>query len=332
MAEEFRSLTLQVITEAILSITPEESDKTFAHMYLPIVEEGNLRTWHPERTYLPNSAFFKHKAAVRTLNDYVVGLINARWDLMQLEKVQAAAAGPGAPDGVSPRRQDILDKVLNSIDPANWTLETVHQVRDEVKTFILAGHETSASMLAWSLYELSVNQDLLKKMQGVAEITYGPDRDIGLTPLPSKDELNEKLEYAEWCLRESLRKYAVVPSVVRVPSCDVTGEGYHIPKGTCVMVNIQGAHHNEKYWPDSHRYDPDRFSRTPEPYTYLPFIDGPRVCLGQFLSLLESKIVLSLLVHRYTFEVVNTEDAGQTHPFMVPIIPKAGHVMRVHKR
>lgn len=106
MAEEFRHLTLQVIAEALLSLSPEESDKTFAKMYLPIVEEGNLRTWSPERMYLPSPAFFRFRRAVRRLNDYVTGLIEARWLLRQQEA--ASSRKSGLPCG---RKQDTLDKV-----------------------------------------------------------------------------------------------------------------------------------------------------------------------------------------------------------------------------
>ena len=86
MSEEFRNLTLQVIAEAILSLSPEESDETFARMYLPIVEEGNLRTWHPERMYIPGPAMYKFNMDVKRLNDYVTSLIVKRWDLKQVEK------------------------------------------------------------------------------------------------------------------------------------------------------------------------------------------------------------------------------------------------------
>ena len=86
MSEEFRNLTLQVIAEAVLSLSPEESDETFARMYLPIVEEGNLRTWHPERMYIPGPAMYKFNMDVKRLNDYVTSLIVKRWDLKQVEK------------------------------------------------------------------------------------------------------------------------------------------------------------------------------------------------------------------------------------------------------
>ena len=334
MAEEFRHLTLQVIAEAILSLSPEESDETFAHMYLPIVEEGNLRTWHPERTFMPFlPAYWEYHASVKKLNGYVSGLINAR---RALRRVEAARPEAGMTSSPVPRKQDVLDKVLQAApSDADWTEASLQQVCDEVKTFILAGHETSASMLTWSLYELSQNQTLRDKLRQQADDVYGPVKSpIARATIPPKDILTAKLDYADCCLRESLRKYSVVPSVVRVCSEPLVYEKHniHIPRGTNVMINIQGAHWNEENWPEPATYRPERFYETIKPYTFLPFVDGPRMCLGQFLSLLESKIVLSLLVQAYDFEVVNTEDAGKTHPFMVPIIPKTGHIMKVTKR
>jgi cytochrome P450 len=329
MAEEFRHLTLQVIAEAILSLSADESDSTFAHMYLPIVEEGNLRTWHPERMFLPLPSYFKHNADVRRLNDYVTSLISQRWEAKKQERV-----------GSTPTRlqQDILDKVLDAIPESEWGPSTISQVRDEVKTFILAGHETSASMLTWTLYELACNPLILEKLRAAAVTAFGSYNGgsiRSITSLPRHTELSTKLEYADCCLRESLRKYSVVPTVVRVASQDVEIQGHVIPQGTSVMINIMAAHHNERYWPNPDTYDPDRFSKgegSLQPYTFLPFVDGPRNCLGQFLSLLETKIVLSLLVHHYDFELVNREEAAQTHPYMVPIIPKHGHFMKVSRR
>ena len=104
---------------------------------------------------------------------------------------------------------------------------------------------------------------------------------------------------------------------------------YKIPKGTTLMVSMQGVHHNAEFWPEPFEYKPERFMEEIKPYTFLPFIEGPRMCLGQYLSLLESKVVLSLLILSYDFEIVNNDDAGQKHPYMIPIIPKIGHFMKV---
>ena len=203
----------------------------------------------------------------------------------------------------------------------------MRQVRDEIKTFVLAGHETSASMLAWSLYELSVkaNAPLLEKVRQEAKAVYGASAS---TVLPKREAL-DKLVFTECCLRESLRKYSVVPTVVRVASEDTDLGSYRIPRGTTIMLNMQGVHHNPSFWPDPYLYDPSRFTREIKPYTFLPFVEGPRMCLGQYLSLLESKVVLSLLLSRYTFTVVDEQSSGLKHAFMIPIIPRTGHWVKV---
>ncbi len=330
MAEEFRHLTLQVIAEAVLSLSPEESDNTFAHMYLPIVMEGNLRTWDPTRMYIPTPAWFKFNRDVDKLNSYVTTLIEKRWALRQQESSNKN------------RVQDVLDKILSAIPASEWNAEACRQIRDEIKTFILAGHETSASMLTWALYELSImsGKPHLVKLTTEAREAY-PDSlsttanggkegaiEYNMDVIPARAQL-DKLVFSECCLRESLRKYSNVPTVVRTCSQDIDMDQYHIAKGSTLMINMMGVHHNPNLWPEPSKYLPDRFLKPVAPYTFLPFIDGPRQCLGQFLALLESKIVLSMLLNKYSFEVVNLEDAGLTHPFMVPIIPKTGHFMKV---
>jgi beta-ring hydroxylase len=339
MAEEFRHLTLQVIGEAVLSISPEESDATFAKMYLPIVTEGNMRVWDPSRYYLPTPAWFQHQRDVKVLNDYVCSIITARWEVRCKEAKQGSSA--------SPRVRDLLDKVLESYTAETFGSGAIEQVRDEVKTFILAGHETSASMLTWALYELS-------RSQNEADPRWNHmQKLVAETKVHLKDHLSsdgrevlscpprstcDHLDFAESCLRESLRRYNAIPTVVRMVAEDVHFEGGKrtpkgtIPKDTTVMINIQGVHHNPEFWPEPLRYDPHRFMGGMDkitPYTFLPFIEGPRMCMGQFLALLESKLVISLLCTRYKFTVANPTDAGQTHKFMVPIIPGVGHFMKI---
>ena len=150
----------------------------------------------------------------------------------------------------------------------------------------------------------------------------------------SKTENNPDggLVYAECCLRESLRKYSNVPTVVRLASesCDVGS--YHIPKGSTIMVNMQGVHHNPKFWPEPLTYKPERHLEPYKPYTFLPFVEGPRMCIGQYLSFLESKCVLTMLLRKYKFELTNPETAGIKHSFMVPIIPRDGHFYKVHHK
>ena len=270
-------------------ILKQESDETFAHMYLPIVEEGNLRTWSPERMYIPSPAWFKFRSAVKRLDDYVSSLIEKRWALRLSEAVA----------GDTSRKQDVLDKCLGAIRVEDWNAGAIKQIRDEVKTFVLAGHETSASMLTWSLYELVKNPQYLKMVRAEATKVYASHQSLAddnsgrytVTGLPKRSELDGGLLFTECSLRESLRKYSVVPTVVRVAAEDThLGDDYFIPKGTTLMINMQGVHHNPNIWPEPLAYKPERFLEEIKPYTFLPFIEGPRMCLGQFLSLLESKV------------------------------------------
>eukprot|EP00882_Tetradesmus_deserticola_P024320 GHRQ01026577.1.p1 GENE.GHRQ01026577.1~~GHRQ01026577.1.p1 ORF type:complete len:425 (+),score=136.65 GHRQ01026577.1:555-1829(+) len=142
LEEEFRLLTLQIIGEAILSLPPDECDRVFPQLYLPVMEEGNKRVLRPHRKYLPTPDWFAFKWRMSQLNSFLTSLIRARW--------QARQAG-------KPGRGDILDRILAAIEAAGtkWSAAIETQLCYEMKTFLLAGHETSAAMLMWSTYELS---------------------------------------------------------------------------------------------------------------------------------------------------------------------------------
>jgi len=156
IAEELRHLTLQVISECFLSIEAAESDTTFATMYLPIVEEGNKRVWRPERSFMFFMPFFwRHIFGIRRLNTYVSRLIVDRWNLRKREKDGKVSTS---------RKADILDKTLAHFESdhpgKDLDSEWIRQLRDEFKTFMLAGHETSAAMMTWTLFELMKKGDL----------------------------------------------------------------------------------------------------------------------------------------------------------------------------
>lgn len=342
IAEELRHLTLQVISGTFMSLEADESDNTFATMYLPIVEEGNKRVWRPERSYMFFAPFFwRYIFGVRRLNNYVSDLIKNRWELRDTEKKNSGATREG--EEKDARVQDILDKVLDHFEKVNpgksISSRDIRQLRDEFKTFMLAGHETSAAMMTWACYELMQDRQLMEQVESEAINVFDANKDwlqVDAKSLPSREDLS-KLALSEACLKESLRKYSVVPSVIRhfVKSTQIGN--HYIPKGTCVVINIQSTHHNEEFWPNPMSFDPNRFmapNTHPAPFTFIPFIDGPRNCLGQYLALLESKMVISLIAQRYTMkmkkEVSGNEDPR--HRFMVPLIPKESMDVYVSKK
>eukprot|EP00953_Heterococcus_sp_UTEX-ZZ885_P025439 13830-Heterococcus_DN1.PRE.4 len=377
ISEEFRHLTLQVISDVLLSLSPQESDENFAHMYLPIVIECHKRIWNPLRSwciFMP--AFWKFQKNISALNKYISAIIKERWELRQAEEKQNAngssSNGTTYKIGTKHRRMDILDKLLDSVEDSNdttnsnssssntssWNEAAVIQIRDEMKTMVLAGHETSASMLNWALIELvqSKNKECMTHAVSDADNAWRKDissndsTDTAATDTDSEQQQQlqqqplldlSALDYTEACLREALRKYSIVPIVSRLCIRDVVIDGpngihHHVPKGTIVMMLTQGVHHRDDIWPKSADYIPERFATAkPQPFTFLPFIDGPRNCLGQNLSLLESKVVLSMLLRKYEFEFadgLSETDACRKHKWLIPVIPHHDTMVTVKKR
>lgn len=196
LGESLRHLTLQVISSSFLSLSAEESDSTFAQMYLPIVDECNKRVWHPERAYMFFMPFFwKHHYHVYRLNSYVSSLIWKRWEERQQNPEQ--------------RKNDMLDRVLDNYEKEQsgeeLTNTAAEQFRDEMKTFMLAGHETSAAMMSWALYELIGDEELMEEVVTEGEGVFGNANkrdwnELGTESLPAREELSN-LVTAEGCLK-----------------------------------------------------------------------------------------------------------------------------------
>lgn len=313
MNEEFRHLTLQVIGEGILSLTPEEADRVFPLLYLPVMEEFNRRSLEPWRPYLPLPGTIKAKVKVRKLDRYVLGIIR---DRRQQHRAHGCPSDP-----------DILDRVLSAVSEEEFGPEMEKQLCYEVKTFVLAGHETSAAMLTWTLYELSRHP---RELQWVQEEGQGKFR-IGE---PTSKEDVEPLHVTLAALKESLRLYSVVPVVTRKLVEDSRLGGKDIPAGTTVICSLQAVHHRADLWPKPMEYKLSRFlgeeAENRDPFHFLPFIQGPRNCLGQHLALLEARAVLQKLVQRFSFSPL--PGYGARNPNMIPIAPHGGMPMLVSSR
>lgn len=322
--EEFRLLTLQVIGEAILSLPPEECDRVFPALYLPVMEESNRRVLEPWRYLFPVTVW-KYNARVTQLNTFIINLIRGR-------RAERAAVAEKGGDAFKVPQRDILDRILTSVEDrgVKWTTAIETQLCYEIKTFLLAGHETSAAMLCWSVYELSKSPEALKKVREEADIAFA---DLKLSSPPR--EAIEEMQWTLSCLKESLRKYSVVPVVTRNMNAPDEICGYKVPRGAWIICHLQKVHHlykNPLKWLPE-RFMPggeyDQFDEDIRPYMFVPFIQGPRNCLGQYFALLEARVVLSLLVKKFTFTPVDAVKQGETHPTVIPVGPVNGMKMYI---
>jgi cytochrome P450 len=194
----------------------------------------------------------------------------------------------------------LLGAYMQSRDPDSGRGMDDRQLRDEVITLYLAGHETTASLLGWTLYLLSRYPNIQTRVRREIDTVLGNQR-------PSMEKL-KGLAYTSQVINEVLRLYPPAWTIARNALADDEIMGYHIPRGAIVMVSPYFAHRLEAVWPDPGRFDPDRFA--PEavaarhPFAYFPFSLGPRICIGMQFSLYEARLVLGILLR--DFELVST--------------------------
>jgi cytochrome P450 len=174
------------------------------------------------------------------------------------------------------------------------------QLRDEVMTLFLAGHETTANALAWTFHLLAQNPAADARMREELATVLG-----GRTPTAA-DVM--RLPYTTRVFEESMRLYPPAWLVARRALHDEEFGGYVVPKGTMVGVAPYAIHRHPAFWPEPERFDPDRF--LPEraegrpKYAYFPFGGGQRLCIGIHFAMMEAVIILAMLSQRVRLATV----------------------------
>uniref|UniRef100_A0A8D2LNU9 Cholesterol 24-hydroxylase n=1 Tax=Varanus komodoensis TaxID=61221 RepID=A0A8D2LNU9_VARKO len=170
---------------------------------------------------------------------------------------------------------------------------------DNFVTFFVAGHETTANQLSFTVMELTRHPDIITKLQAEVDEVIGVKRDITYEDLG-------KLEYLSQVLKEILRLYPPVPGTVRWTGKENVIEGVYIPANSTIIFNTYLMGHMERYFKDPEVFNPDRFRKDqPRPYfSYFPFSLGSRSCIGQVFSQMEAKVVMAKFLQRFEFELV----------------------------
>ena len=189
-------------------------------------------------------------------------------------------------------RDDLLSLLTNAIDPETGKSMTANDVRNNLLTFITAGHETTALALTWTLYLLSLHPEVEQRVKReIAATTRGG-------PIHAKHI--DALAYTSQVIQEAIRLYPPVALIVRAARRDVKLGNELVRAGTTVYVPVYAVHRHEKLWREPQRFDPSRFepdaAKAHDRYTYLPFGGGPRVCIGQNFAQMEAKAILATLL------------------------------------
>lgn len=267
---------------------------------IPIEHEVAARVFREFRAYqrtqpilnlaafLPLPRWFPrlHRRATTASAAVIRGLIT------QLTEARAAEIAAGtAPD-------DLATKIMTTADPLTGARFAAGEMVDQVAIFFLAGHETSASALAWALYLLALCPEVQDRVAAEAD---------ALPEIPGFSDI-ARLKYTRDMFRETLRLYPPVPMMVRENRCPEEFRGRQVAPGAQVVLSPWHQHRHERLWERPDEFDPGRWQteagRVSSRQAFMPFSAGPRVCTGAGFAMVEGPLLLALLTRAFRFERV----------------------------
>jgi len=212
---------------------------------------------------------------------------------------------------------DLLDLLLDGTDPKTKRQMNTAELRDNLLTFIVAGHETTALTLSWALYLMGFDQAVQQKARAEAQTVLQGRAATGADV--------ENLPYIRQIIDETLRLYPPAGVISRTAQRNDTLCGREVRPGDTVMVPIYALGRHQQLWDQPDVFDPDRFKdrKAIDRYAYLPFGDGPRICIGASFAQQEAVIILATLLSRFRFTPV----AGKSpEPVMILTLRPEGGV------
>ncbi|HZW02487.1 MAG TPA: cytochrome P450 [Anaerolineaceae bacterium] len=309
MADEMMRLTQTIIVRAMFSTEIGDQAGALGTAFDEALGYLNRVLFSPSPllTTLPTPANRRHQRALQYLDDFIYGLITAK-----------RRSGEDS--------NDLLSLLVFSRDEETGEGMDDRQIRDELMTIFLAGHETTANALAWTWYLLSKNPQVETRL--VAEI----DSVLDGQP-PAMDDL-QKLVYTPLVLHEALRLYPPAWMFARHAVEDDVVGGYAIPKGEMLMFSPYVTHRLPEHWPKPDRFDPERFlperSQDRHRFAYYPFGGGPRLCLGNNFALTEAQLVLARVLQRFRLHLIAGVEVRPTP--IATLQPRPGVPMTLEPR
>ncbi len=223
----------------------------------------------------------------------------------------------------TPALPDLLDLLLDGEDPETRRRMSTAELRDNLLTFIVAGHETTALTLSWALYLCAFDPAVQARARAEAQAALG-DRAATVADLPA-------LPYCRQVVDETLRLYPPAAFLSRTAKARDRLCGREVLPGDTVMLPIYALHRNYLLWPEPHSFDPDRFAGTEahDRFAYLPFGGGPRICIGASFALQEAVIILATLLSRFDFRRIPGRDPRPV--LILTLRPEGGIWLRAER-
>ncbi|WP_128548206.1 cytochrome P450 [Larkinella soli] len=314
VTEEMMKLALAIVTRSLFSSDVSRYLDNVSRSITVIIETAykELFNFFPFTRNLPTPRTIRYRRAVEKIEAIIYEIIDRRRNERRTGQYD-----------------DLLEMLMEARDEDTGEQMTDKQLRDEVTTIFMAGHETTANALSWALYLLADHPEVVRKMREEIDRVLGPDG------LPTVETLRE-LTYVMQVIQETMRLYPPAWIFSRQPlRTDQFGE-YRIvmPGARAVLICPYLLHRDPKYWAAPDRFDPDHFRpervRERPTYAYLPFGGGPRMCIGNNFALMEMQIVLALLVRSFDFQRVGRKEV-EPEPG-ITLRPKGGIRLQIVPR
>lgn len=280
--QEMMQLTMRIVAKVLFSVeVSEDAQKVAAALNLLMRHTSGFRMiMPPPLRHLPLPALVRAKRAVRELDEIVNRIIRQR---------RASGEDTG----------DLLSMLMAARDEDGSAM-TDRQLRDEIMTFLLAGHETTAVSLSWTWYLLSEHPEVAQKLRQELNDLLG-----GRTP--QLEDL-ARLPYTDKVVKESMRLYPPAWSLARTAAKEMEIAGYRIPVGANVVMSPWIIHRDARFFADPDQFRPDRWTaqttqQLPR-FAYFPFGGGPRLCIGASFAMMEANLILATIAQRFQLHLV----------------------------
>jgi cytochrome P450 len=285
VSKAFMHLTLNNLTKAMFGASVNRDIETIARVLGVMLDcsADHAKSLVKVPLSIPTPSNLRFRAAEKEFEGIISGFIMGR----QNEKTEDHCIG----------HNDLLQMLLAARDASGGHM-TAKQLRDEIITMFLAGHETTAQTLNWIFYHLALDPQIYQNVKAEAVMATKGELTV--------DSLRQ-LPYTKSLMEEAMRFYPPIWVIARKAAEKDCINGYQVPADATVLVNVYGMHHHPAYWTSPQTFDPSHFSpkvpATRPPFLYLPFGGGQRLCIGQHFAMMVIQTVIIRLVLEFGFSV-----------------------------
>ncbi len=309
LSRDMMEMTLSIVCKAMFSTDVGDAIDVVSREFGIANEKIIRRITRPVKfpLWIPTPGNIREKKAYDAIHRVVAGIIEKRRNS-------------------SERYDDLMAMLMEAKDEDTGEMMSDSQIKDEVVTIFLAGHETTAVALTWLFHCLDENPEAENKLLQEAKTILN-----GRTP--ALDDLRQ-LDYTRMVIEETLRLYPPAWIIGRRANEDDVIDGYFIPKDTNCLIPVYQIHRDERYWEEPLKFKPERFSKENSKhrhkFVYFPFGGGPRLCIGNNFALMEMQLTVPMILEH--FQLRKPENFKFKQDPLITMRPEPEMKMEIRRR